>query len=185
MANATIDSIKVGGRTYDIADSYARSLIGGSIHIVGETSTALTDLATTNPIDIIDTPGTPPTTHSYTAVQNDAVYYSHKEFVFDGTNWHEFGDITGLGSLAFKNSASGNGDLTGATASAPVVTLATTTIDTMTNAGTMFSATVDGTTLQLNPGTAPTKGSATVASGSVTSVTAPTISGGTVTVTVS
>lgn len=184
MANATIDSIKVGGDTYDIADSYARSLIGGSIHIVGESDTELTDMATTNPIDIIKTVS-PKTTESYTAIQNDAVYYSHKEFVFDGTNWHEFGDITGLGSLAFKKSASGTGNLTGATASAPVVTLATTTIDTMTNAGTMFSATVDGTTLKLNAGTAPTKGSATVASGSVTSVTAPTISGGTVTVTVS
>lgn len=185
MPNPIIDSIQTeNGTLYDIADSYARSLIGGSIRIVGESDTALTDMATTNPINIIVTVD-PKTTESYTAVQNDAVYYGNKEFVFDGTYWHEFGDISGLGSLAFKNSASGTGNLTGATASGTAVTLQTTSIDTMSSAGTMFSTSVSNTTLVLNGGTAPTKGSATVATGSVTSVTQPTISGGTVTVTVS
>ena len=53
------------------------------IKIKGETTTPLTDGATTNPI-IIDG-------QSYTAKENDAVFYNMKEFVFDGLRWHEFG----------------------------------------------------------------------------------------------
>ena len=185
MPNPILDKITIDGDAYDIADSYARSLIGGTIRIVGETSNALEDLDTTNPINIIDTPGTPPVTHSYTAVQNDAVYHDHKEFVFDGTYWHEFGDMTGLKALAYKDNATGTGNLTGAQASAPTVTLQTTTIDILASTGSMFAASVSGTTLSLTSGSAPSKGTATVATGSVTSVTQPQISGGTVTVTVS
>ena len=86
------------GTTYDIKDATARAAIGGAIIIRGTTTTALTDGATTNPITIDN--------ESYTAVANDAVFYGNKEFVFDGTKWHEFGDMTGLGALATKDSGS-------------------------------------------------------------------------------
>lgn len=62
----------------------------GGIILVGETTTALTDGATTNPI-IIDG-------QSYTAQANDAVLYGSKEFLFTGTRWREFGDLSGLAS---------------------------------------------------------------------------------------
>lgn len=62
----------------------------GGIILVGETTTALTDDATTNPITIDG--------NSYTAQPNDAVIYGNKEFLFDGTKWHEFGDLSGLAS---------------------------------------------------------------------------------------
>ena len=62
----------------------------GGIVLVGETTTALTDGATTNPITIDG--------QSYTAQPNDAVIYGNKEFLFDGTKWHEFGDLSGLSS---------------------------------------------------------------------------------------
>lgn len=62
----------------------------GGIILVGETTTPLTDEATTNPI-IVDG-------QSYTAQPNDAVIYGSKEFLFDGTKWHEFGDLSGLAS---------------------------------------------------------------------------------------
>lgn len=62
----------------------------GGIILVGETTTALTDNATTNPITINGS--------SYTAQPNDAVIYGNKEFLFDGTKWHEFGDLSGLAS---------------------------------------------------------------------------------------
>lgn len=88
------------GTTYDIKDATARAAIGGAIIIRGTTTTALTDGATTNPITIDN--------ESYTAIANDAVFYGNKEFVFDGTKWHEFGDMTGLGALATKDSASGS-----------------------------------------------------------------------------
>lgn len=62
----------------------------GGIVLVGETTTALTDEATTNPITVDG--------QSYTAKPNDAVIYGTKEFLFDGTKWHEFGDLSGLAS---------------------------------------------------------------------------------------
>lgn len=62
----------------------------GGIVLVGETTTALTDNATTNPITVDG--------QSYTAQPNDAVIYGSKEFLFDGTKWHEFGDLSGLAS---------------------------------------------------------------------------------------
>lgn len=99
MSNPTIKQITLpSGNTYDIEDAVARAQQAGAIILRGETTTALTDNATTNPITINE--------NSYTAKANDAVFYNHKEFVFDGTNWHEFGDMTGLGSLAMKDNAS-------------------------------------------------------------------------------
>lgn len=62
----------------------------GGIILVGETTTALEDNATTNPITV--------DSQSYTAQPNDAVIYQNKEFLFDGTKWHEFGDLSGLSS---------------------------------------------------------------------------------------
>ena len=62
----------------------------GGIVLVGETTTQLTDNATTNPITVNG--------QSYTAQPNDAVIYGNKEFLFDGTKWHEFGDLSGLSS---------------------------------------------------------------------------------------
>ena len=97
MANIS-KIITLNGTEYDICDAVARATLSGAILIKGATTTALEDEATTNPITINE--------ESYTAVANDAVFYNHKEFVFDGQKWHEFGDMTGLGSLATKNSAS-------------------------------------------------------------------------------
>ena len=62
----------------------------GGIVLVGETTTQLSDNATTNPITVDG--------QSYTAQPNDAVIYGSKEFLFDGTKWHEFGDLSGLSS---------------------------------------------------------------------------------------
>jgi hypothetical protein len=70
--------------------SFIAELVAKGVSLIGETSTALTDNATTNPIIVNG--------KSYTAQSNDAVIYGHKEFLFDGTKWHEFGDLTGLSS---------------------------------------------------------------------------------------
>lgn len=59
-----------------------------AVNLKGETTTPLTDNATTNPITIDG--------ESYTAVMNDAVIYQSGEFIFDGTKWHELGDISNL-----------------------------------------------------------------------------------------
>lgn len=90
----------LNGRTYGIKDPVARSITAGAITIVGKTTTTIEDDSSVNPIIISG--------ESYTARANDAVFFGKKEFVFDGTKWHEFGDMTGLGDLARKDSASGS-----------------------------------------------------------------------------
>lgn len=92
---ADISKIKVAGVSYDIKDAVAREAISGAIIILGATTTALADEATTNPITVNG--------ESVTAVANDAVFYNSKEFVFDGTYWHEFGDMSGLKDMAWHD----------------------------------------------------------------------------------
>ena len=99
IENGSVYSEIDAGKTYkyDVANAtwYEFAVGGGGgtsggIVLVGETTTALTDNATTNPITING--------QSYTAQPNDAVIYGNKEFLFDGTKWHEFGDLSGLSS---------------------------------------------------------------------------------------
>lgn len=169
------------GTTYDLKDTVARQAASGGITLRGTTTTALTDESTTNPITING--------NSYTAVNQDAVFYGKKEFVFDGTRWHEFGDMSGLGDLATKDSASGNFTPEG-TCSGTAVTLATTTVNSITAVGTLpeLTTSVSNETLSIgfSQGTLPTKGDdTTVATGTVSSVTQPTFSGTAATITVS
>lgn len=96
---ADISKIKLpSGSVYNIKDEVARQTLAGAIKVKGATTTELADEATTNPITI--------NSESYTAIANDAVFYNKKEYVFDGTKWHEFGDMSGLGGLATKGSVS-------------------------------------------------------------------------------
>lgn len=174
------------GTTYDIKDAVARAGIAGAIVIRGTTTTPLTDESTTNPIVVNG--------ESYTAIANDAVFYNKKEFVFDGTRWHEFGDMTGLGDLATKDTASGSYTPAG-TISAPTVDIdtpgTTTTVNSITDVGTLptLTTTVSNEilTIGFSQGTLPTKGNdVTVKTGDGSyTATAPTFSGTTDTITVS
>lgn len=92
------------GTTYDIVDQGARDLISemsGYTDFLGVTTTELTDGATTNPITIAG--------ESVTAKKGNIATYGSAEFIFNGTAWQAFGDLSGLGDLAFKDSASGSG----------------------------------------------------------------------------
>lgn len=100
------------GTTYNIKDQQARndieaiqSAISGGVTFMGETSTALTDGATATSIVING--------NSITAVKGYLVVSGSKEYVFDGTKWVELGDLSLLGALAYKDSASGNYTPTG------------------------------------------------------------------------
>lgn len=150
------------GTTYDIVDQGARDLIdemSGYTDFLGVTTTALTDGATTNPITINGA--------SVTAKKGNIVTYGSAEFIFNGTAWQLFGDLSGLGDLAFKDSASG-------TVAVPK-TYTTTVTPTTTSKYVASSAT---------GGSSATKGTVTVSkasSGTATytpagSVAAPTIS---------
>ena len=89
---------------------------GGNSSYLGKTTTPLTDGSRTNPIKING--------EDVTAKKGDFVIYQSQEFIFDGVEWNEFGDQSGLGELAYKSSASGTFTPQG-TVSAP--TFSTTT----------------------------------------------------------
>ena len=108
------------GTTYDLKDATARQAVAGGVIFRGVTTTALTDGGSTNPITI--------NSSSYTAVNGDLVLYGDQEFLYSTSDnkWHEFGNTTGLGSLAFKNSATGSFTPSGSV-SKPNVTVSPTT----------------------------------------------------------
>lgn len=100
------------GGYYYLKDAEAREAIAaleGGSYFLGVTTTALTDQATTNPIQIGG--------ESVTAKNGNMVIYGNKEFVWAGESatgkWVEFGDLSTLGTLAYKDSVSlskGDGD---------------------------------------------------------------------------
>jgi hypothetical protein len=177
--NKYFDKVRLLDGTYaEVCDSVARQAIAGGTYFMGITTTPLTDGATTNPITI--------GAESVTAINGAIAIYGNKEFIFAGVDnkWHEFGDITGLGSLALKDSVSATYTPAG-TVSKPNVTVTpvTATIHEVDDAGSVtpgtanvptavtlpvLTTTLNGTTLELGwsagsvtPGTA---GSPTVVS---------------------
>lgn len=189
LARLTLPS----GNTYNLKDNEAREMIRELLNVheyLGITTTPITDGSTTNPVTIDGV--------SVTAVAGDLVTYEHDEFVFSSVGtWQKFGDLTSLGSLAYKNTASGNytpagtvsqpsftgseltsegsytpqGSLSGAT-----VTLSKKNIGSVTNAGSMPTYTVSDETLVITAGAVPTVATESVAE-DVDTVTQPTFSG--------
>ena len=189
----TISSFTLpNGDTVEIKDAVARAAQESGMHYLGETTTALTDGATTNPILIGG--------NNVTAVAGDIATKSGAEFIFDGTAWHLFGDLSSLGALAYKATASGSFTPEGACSGANV-TLDTDTAyvaSSSTGGGSVtdgtasaFSATVSGEVLSFafTPAvptavTLPSFSSQTIAT-DVDEVTQPTFSGEAGSVTVS
>ena len=181
------------GTTYFIKDQQARndiaaiqSAISGGVTFMGETSTPLTDGATATSIVING--------NSITAVKGYLVVSGSKEYVFDGAKWVELGDLSLLGALAYKDSASGNYTPTGSV-EAPTISVktagSTTTVNSIDEVGTLpdLGATVTNETLTLtwSAGTLPTKiANITVKTGDAAyEATTPTFTGTQGTVTVS
>ena len=85
---------------YTIKDAEARELIediGHAVYWIGVTTTALTDGATTNPIQVNG--------ESVTANLGGLASYDGSEYVWNGSAWQELGK-NNFGALAFKSSAS-------------------------------------------------------------------------------
>ena len=143
-----ISKLTVGNNTYDIKDATARAAIAslqGGMKYLGITTTVLTDGATTNPITINNV--------SVTATTGNVVIYENQEFVFDGTKWDEFGDLSTLGDLAYKNTATGTFTPQGSVS----ITEVTGAVATLANAGTLPSVnpTVESITPLASVGTLP------------------------------
>lgn len=182
MANPYISQVQVGEQTYDIKDAEARQLISdleAYTDYLGVTTTALTDGATTNPISING--------EDVTAKKGNIANYGSKEFIFNGSAWNEFGDLSGLGTLAYEDSATGDytpaGNVSGTGVSYSPTSA---TVNSITAVGTLPSLSVSGEVLSLNAGTLPTKGDDTsvlTALGDPT-ITDPTFAGTAATITV-
>lgn len=141
MPNPSIKRIRsITGTEYDIVDAGARELIAaleGSTSFLGVTTTPLTDGATTNPIVINGS--------NVDAVTGGIASYGSKEFIWNGTAWQEFGDLSALGALAYKNNVSA----------------------TYTPAGTVSQPTFTGTTMTATGNFTPS-GSVTISKGTGT-----------------
>lgn len=140
MAEISKITIPVGGspQTFDIKDTTARAAIAGGVTFAGVTTTALTDGASTASISING--------ESVTAVNGMMAVYGDKEFIYASSDskWHEFGDVSTLGDLAFKDTATG-------TATNPT----TDSIYKVTSTGSMPTYTVSNETLTITAGTTP------------------------------
>lgn len=116
---ADIAKLKLpNGTTIYLKDEWARTQIeglSGFTKYLGVTTTELTDGSATNPITINGVP--------VTAESGNIALYGNSEFIFDGSNWNAFGDLSALGTLAYKNSATGTYTPQGSVA-APTVTVA-------------------------------------------------------------
>lgn len=147
---ADISQIKLpNGTTYNLKDANARERIEALESFttyLGVTTTALTDGATTNPIQING--------QSVTAQTGNIVLYGNSEFIFDGTHWNQFGDLSALGALAYKNTASGS----------------------YTPAGTVSQPTFTGDTMN-STGSFTPAGSVSLTNGNKTATVAPASSG--------
>ena len=108
---ADISKIQLpSGTTYDIKDAVARQQIAGGVSFLGVSTTAINDGGTEKPT-INGTEVTPKNGDLVVYKQTSADLTS-SEFIFTGTygdggKWAEFGDLSNLGSLAYKSSASG------------------------------------------------------------------------------
>ena len=144
----------------------------GGVNFLGTTTTALSEGSTANPITIDG--------KSVTAKQNDVATYDGSEFMFNGTAWSVFGGMSGLGDLAFKDSASATYTPQGTV----TVTPHTTTVNSITAVGTLPTLVYDAQTEELtfNAGTLPTKGANTTV---VDSISSSSFSGTEATITVS
>lgn len=135
------------GTTYDIKDATARSQIaaltgGDAILFVGVSSTALTDGGNETPTVNNET---------VTPATGQLFFYGTHEYIYGSdSKWHELGSLENLGSLAYKNSASGSVTAAGSVA-APTISVATAgTTDTIKNP---TAATVAKTVVAAAPGT--------------------------------
>ena len=141
--------------TFDIADAEARqriSELGKALYWVGVTTSVLTDGATTNPIVV---------NGENVTVQAGAVaQYNDDEYVWSGSSWQALGgSASGLGALAFKNSAEGSYTPSG-TVTITSGADTTDTVPNVTSVGSLPRFTYDSSTetLVFNSGTLPTLG---------------------------
>jgi hypothetical protein len=124
MDKKYLSKMTIGGQQYDLKDAEARQSIAdiqtsitGGMHYIGETSTVLTDGASTSTL-VAKSEGSLAKTTGFEA--GDIVIYGELEFVWNGAKWQEFGSTGSLKSLAFKDNATGDVACAGTNSSSAV-----------------------------------------------------------------
>lgn len=103
MDKMYLSKIVQGGNTLYIKDAEAResiSALQAYSDYLGVTSTELADGSNVNPITI--------NSESVEAKKGNIVNYGSKEYIFNGSVWQEFGDLSALGDLAYVDQATGS-----------------------------------------------------------------------------
>ena len=159
MPSIELNYLKVGSDTYELSDAAARqriSALESYSDFLGVTTTQLVDGVTTSPVITING-------DSVTAEKGNIAIYGSAEFIYDGTVWQEFGDLSALqnllGDLAYEDTAEGSFTPAG-TVSRPSITVtpATTNITGVSANGTLPSFSYDSATktLEFSAGALPT-----------------------------
>ena len=169
---AEISKIKLpSGNVYELKDQVARDLIAAlqsTSYFLGVTTTPLSDGATTNPIEVNG--------ESVTAVNGNMAVIDQAEYIFDGTKWLLVGDLSSLGTLAYKNTVSlakGSGDnvlgeATTFTAAPSAVSFSGGATDSVMGSDTTFKTTVTPSTTRIK---ATASGTAVGADGTASAIT--------------
>ena len=163
------------GTTYTLKDEQARQAKSW----LGITTTELEDGSSTNPITI--------GTSTITAVSGNIASYENKEFIFNGSIWQEFGDLSDLGDMAYADEASGSVIAAG-TVSKPSINITGTSVEipVISSVGSMPTFTVANETLTIGAGSVPTLGTSIEVKTNISAelAAAPTFTGTSVSVTV-
>lgn len=166
------------GLTYDLKDKWARDQIAslsGYTYYMGVTTTALSDGSTTNPVIINGS--------SVTANTGGICTYQSKEFIWNGTAWQEFGDLSALGDLAYADTASTKYTPAGSISGSFTGSESNVTVTATANANGNYqpSGSISGTTFtgasMTSTGTFTPSGSVSLTNGNKTATVAPAASG--------
>lgn len=163
------------GSYAEVKDAVARAAIVGSTHFIGVTTTPLTDGQTIAQVVIGES--------TVTLANGDLMLYNSKEFIFASADGkvHELGDLTGLGSLAYKNDASGSYTPAGSISKPAVdVTPTTTTVAAFSTAGSVVAGSANvPTAVSVSAGSANIPTAVTVQAGSANTPTVVSVTDGT------
>lgn len=122
------------GNTYNLKDRKARELIAaleGGSYFLGISSTPITEGSTTATITVGG--------EEKEASNGNIAIYGKKEFIFDGSKWSEFGDLTAIQLTVEKDNVLGEG--TTITASPSSVSFSGSTTDVALGEATTFALT--------------------------------------------
>lgn len=163
------------GTTYDLKDATAREAIAGGTSFLGVTTTELSDGSEVQTIVVGG--------KSISAINGGMAIYQSKEFVYSSSDgkWHEFGDTSDLGDLAFKDSATGNYTPAGSVSQPTFSGNAMTSTGEFTPAGTVSQPTFTGNEGNISVSGTPS-GSISVGTGSANYTPGGTVSTPTITV---